>query len=328
MIKYPKPQTTKTVDMRHMAGKRVVVKVNSGERVEVLLPDEPIDSLSASGSGTIVIDGGNVVQEVRHNAACQFDNFVELWVNDLHIDPSQTPEQEGDAIRVNSNVSGSVATFQNIRVDRVYGSYQGDHGDMLQTWGGPASLRVYNFTGYGNYQGFYLAPVHFDWHPPMGSWEFENVDLHGFGNGWRLWVLSGQGDGDFFTSDNGSGQLECINCFYTQNDDWEKLPSSGGDAFYNAGVTYVESIEEFVPTRGSEPIPTPEPEPEPTPEPEPEPEPGWDSPPAWTAAYNGLSEAILALDDLRADDPDDIDLRQARKQAGWALRNLEESTAP
>ncbi len=61
----------------------------------------------------------------------------------------------------------------------------------MQSWGGPAYLRVDRFTGTTNYQGFYLATEHFSWSPQGKELHFRNVDLHGVGTiQYELYTIS------------------------------------------------------------------------------------------------------------------------------------------
>ena len=290
--KYDLPTTTAVSNQQDKAGQRISLTFGPSEDVAVLLPSEPIESLRINGGHNIVIEGGDVtLQDTKH--ACEFNDWTgELHLRDMHVDPGGRSGNEADAIRINSRHDGSIATLQRVRVDAVAGSYAGEHGDILQTWGGPSVVRVWKLTGYSTYQGFYLAPVHFDWHPQMARWEFEDVDLHGLDDGYKLWVLSGQGPGDFFSADNGSGALEITNCFYAQTDQWEKI--GPGDAFYDAGVRYVDgALVEFVPARVTAP-PPPDPEPPPV-------DPPVEPPPdEWNDTANSLDARLVKLQSVGA----------------------------
>ncbi len=47
----------------------------------------------------------------------------------------------------------------------------------MQSWGGPAILRIDRFSGRTAYQGFYLATEHFSWAPQGKEIHFRNVDV-------------------------------------------------------------------------------------------------------------------------------------------------------
>lgn len=83
------------------------------------------------------------------------------------------------AIRTNNR---RVVQIQNCRNDgTTYGSQAGVHADVIQCWGGPATLRVHNLTAKRvGYQGFYLdcadgraLPAQLD------PWRFSNINLVG-----------------------------------------------------------------------------------------------------------------------------------------------------
>jgi hypothetical protein len=242
--KYPKPAAGSRIDLTGEAGERVDLTLSTNQDVTIVLPSAPIESLNVSGGRNVTIDGGTVVQQTLRDAAVRFKDFSgELHIRDLHVDPGGRRGIEGDGIRITSRHAGSIATLQRVRVDAVYGTYKnpdgtnGIHGDILQTWGGPSVMRVWKLTGSTNYQGFYLAPVHFDWHPPMGTWSFEDVDLHGLPSGGNdLYVLSGQGDGDFFSADNGNGKLVVANSWADFDNGGNWKPKWSGGSFYEAGV--------------------------------------------------------------------------------------------
>ncbi|MEM9067523.1 MAG: hypothetical protein AAGE52_03425 [Myxococcota bacterium] len=66
-------------------------------------------------------------------------------------------------------------TVQNMRVERLIGSRDGNHADVLQPWGGAAGVRVYNLTALNlHYQGFLFND---DFAGGTGPVVLENVNL-------------------------------------------------------------------------------------------------------------------------------------------------------
>lgn len=59
---------------------------------------------------------------------------------------------ETDAIA--ASAPSATIQMQNIYINRIRGSQDGNHADMFQPWGGVKAYRVDRFTGYSNYQGF------------------------------------------------------------------------------------------------------------------------------------------------------------------------------
>lgn len=78
---------------------------------------------------------------------------------------------------------GCIVQLQNIRVELLHGSYSKNHADVIQSWAGPAELRIDRLTGFTEYQGFFLLP---NQHFPLDKggflptkWDFRNINLVG-----------------------------------------------------------------------------------------------------------------------------------------------------
>ena len=76
-----------------------------------------------------------------------------MWVSNLQI---RGPLSEGIDL---SQKKGASVVLRNIAVDPVYGSQDGHHADVLQTWAGPGRLVVDGLTGTSNFQGVFLQPA-------------------------------------------------------------------------------------------------------------------------------------------------------------------------
>jgi hypothetical protein len=83
---------------------------------------------------------------------------------------------------------GATVQLQNVRVERVIGTREGHHADVLQTWAGPAELHIDRLTGYTTYQGFFLLPnQHFNGPKPR-LFDFRNMNLVADDrSGYMLW---------------------------------------------------------------------------------------------------------------------------------------------
>jgi hypothetical protein len=164
----------------------------------IVFPNVPVTgAVAIAGGHHVVVIGGEIRMAALATQALSLKDWTGVMhVEGLRIDPGGDRGLENDAIRVNNAIPGAYAQIQNVWVDRVSGTYETAHGDVMQSWGGPQLVRVDRFTGYTDYQGFYLAPGDFDWHPALEPWLFRNVDLHMVERkGWALFVLSDQGDG-------------------------------------------------------------------------------------------------------------------------------------
>jgi hypothetical protein len=83
------------------------------------------------------------------------------------------------AIRTNNN---RVVQIQNCRNDgTTYGTQATVHADVIQCWGGPATLRVHNLTATRvGYQGFYMDAGDGRALPTQGApWTFSRINLVG-----------------------------------------------------------------------------------------------------------------------------------------------------
>ena len=88
---------------------------------------------------------------------------------------------------------GAVVQIENVRVEDVHArdesGFTDNHPDVLQTWAGPAELRVDRLTGSTDYQGMFLAPNQFGTQPPPREVVLSHVDLRAAAccYGYLLW---------------------------------------------------------------------------------------------------------------------------------------------
>jgi hypothetical protein len=78
---------------------------------------------------------------------------------------------------------GCVVQLQNIRCETVHGSFSKNHADVIQSWAGPAELRIDGLTAFTDYQGFFLLPnQHFALDKGgflPTKWDFRRINLVG-----------------------------------------------------------------------------------------------------------------------------------------------------
>jgi len=158
---------------------------NRDYRVE--LPAHPI-----VGVGGVVIDGGhNVVLiggEIRvpwHGESTDATSRRGLYL----VNQTGTVHIEG--VRIGgadlsegidlSEPLGAVVQIENVRIDRIRAhderTWSDNHPDLIQTWAGPAVLRVDGFTGSTDYQGFFLAPNQYGSQAPPRSIDLRRINL-------------------------------------------------------------------------------------------------------------------------------------------------------
>jgi hypothetical protein len=75
---------------------------------------------------------------------------------------------------------GATVQIQNTRVENVHArdevGFTDNHPDLIQTWAGPALLRVDHFSGTSDYQGFFFAPMQFGSVPPT-LFDLRHIDI-------------------------------------------------------------------------------------------------------------------------------------------------------
>ncbi len=137
--------------------------------VELVLPPVPRRAgadLRVNGGRHVRIIGGHIRGRLQWTGGTG-----SLFVEGLRIDLTETPNR--DAIVVSGAQGASPDVFlQNILVTGVQGAFKSTHADIFQPYGAVGHLRVHNFTGDTNYQGFFIRPEY-----PIKSATFSHVNL-------------------------------------------------------------------------------------------------------------------------------------------------------
>jgi len=153
----------------------------------VRLPTSPVTlkgGLRIEGGRNVVLLGGEIVVPSRSEAPESRDRTGLLLKNQtgtIHVEGLRISGDLAEGINLDQS-EGATVVLQNIHVDTVHGSRDGHHADVLQTWAGPARLRVDGLVGSTEYQGLFLLPQQFVDTPP------ESFDL-------RRIVITGEPDG-------------------------------------------------------------------------------------------------------------------------------------
>jgi hypothetical protein len=127
------------------------------------------------GGRNVVIYGGYVTvpasakTDDERQALYIKDNAGTVHVEGLRIDASGGGVSDGIAI----NSPSSIVQIENTRIERLKGSYDGWHSDLIQPWGGVRELRVDRLTGSTFYQGLFLKPDL----GPIGAIRLSRVNL-------------------------------------------------------------------------------------------------------------------------------------------------------
>jgi hypothetical protein len=161
------------------------------------MPESPIvaeGGLKITGGRNVVLIGG----EIHHpqwwpSGASNGGNrglYLRNQTGTIHIEGLRITGLLNEGINL-SQPEGAIVQLQNIYVDPVVGTMEGNHADLLQTWAGPRKLLIDGFTGQTTYQGLFLLPNQFSSTPPE-HWEIHDIDIAGSSeSGYLYWIDSG-----------------------------------------------------------------------------------------------------------------------------------------
>ena len=163
----------------------------------IQMPSRPL----TVGGGLVVMGGRNVVliggdiripwQGRRPAPNSRRGLYLKEQTGTVHVEGLRLGGADiSEGINLDQRL-GAVVQLQNIRVDGVHArdqkGFTDNHPDVLQTWGGPAELRVDGLTGTSDYQGLFLHPQQFGGPRPR-RFDLRNVDISGTGTShYLLW---------------------------------------------------------------------------------------------------------------------------------------------
>ena len=156
--------------------------------------DKPVlGELSIWGGRNVTLIGGEILLKKGHWRAVYLQEqtgVIHIEGVYIHGDP---PESLSEGFNFGLRQPNCVVQIQNVRIDTLYGGMNANHSDLIQTWAGPAELRVDGLTGYTGYQGMFLLPnQHFaldiDGFLPK-KWVFKNINIIGTeDSAYMLWA--------------------------------------------------------------------------------------------------------------------------------------------
>lgn len=160
------------------------------------MPSTPITGLgglSISGGRNVVMIGG----EIRHDVDFDSTNShrqrglqLKSWTGTMHVEGLLIAGSRlHEGINIDTRAPGAILQLQNIRVEKVQGSYAGHHADVLQNWAGPTEYRIDRLTGYTNYQGMMVQPEQFGSPTRLNDWR--RMDLHAVGSAGYMIYMAG-----------------------------------------------------------------------------------------------------------------------------------------
>ncbi len=168
-----------------------ISKANRSPRLDdtkdyiIKMPSTPLvaaGGLVLSGGRNVVLIGGAIEappmgeapESLQRRAVYLKGQTGTIHIEGLHIGGADLAE----AFNLDQR-AGAVVQLQNIRIEKAQGTRAGHHADLVQTWAGPAELRIDGMTGTTDYQGFFLLPnQHFNGPAPK-LFDFRRINLIG-----------------------------------------------------------------------------------------------------------------------------------------------------
>jgi hypothetical protein len=147
--------------------------------------------LGLSGGHNVVLIGGRIAPPAGAGLAVGLG--ISNATGTVHVEGVSFEGASGrefDAIQINA--PKATVQLENIRATGLRGSYDTNHTDIVQPWGGVARLRVDRLTATTNYQGIFNQPDQ----GPIGPVDLRHVDL-AYDNvgaktgGYLLWLSNG-----------------------------------------------------------------------------------------------------------------------------------------
>jgi Ca-dependent carbohydrate-binding module xylan-binding len=148
-------------------------------------------ALSVSGGRNVVIKGGTIAlpaTSAKKTALYVGNATGTVHVEGLLFDGTQ---HEMDAVQIVAPLA--TVQLENIRAVGIKGTYDTNHSDVVQPYGGVKALRIDHLTADSNYQGLFTRPDL----GAIGSVDIQNVDLAfnnalaGSSGGYLLWMTTG-----------------------------------------------------------------------------------------------------------------------------------------
>ena len=200
----PKLDNPETIELAPDRGRGLKLKQDKDYLIK-LPKDKPfIGELNIWGGRNVVIIGGEIhipdgEEDPRYGEGKDKKSKRAVYLQGskgtVHLEGIHiTGKGLCEGFNIAEREPGCIVQLQNIRVEQLHGSYSKNHADVIQSWAGPAELRIDGLTGYSEYQGFFLLP---NQHFPLDKggfmptkWDFRNINLMGDleKSAYLLWV--------------------------------------------------------------------------------------------------------------------------------------------
>ncbi|MDQ2967058.1 MAG: hypothetical protein M3R37_01910 [Actinomycetota bacterium] len=169
-LQWPPPRLDRALTVRVDARHREL-HLDSTRDYVVKLPRAALrvkGGLVIDGGHNVVLVGGEIQIPPSLPSASAEDRrglYLENQTGTVHVEGLLIRGRDlSEGINLSEGAE-TVVQLENIRVENVHARdtehWSDNHPDVVQTWAGPAELRVDRLTGSTDYQGFFLAPTQF-----------------------------------------------------------------------------------------------------------------------------------------------------------------------
>ena len=151
-----------------------------------------VGAVSISGGRNVVMIGGRIALTTLSTKATALN--IKNSTGTVHVEGvafDGTSGHEMDAIQIQA--PAATVQVENVRADGLLGTFDTNHSDVIQPWGGVGRLRVDRLSADSNYQGIFTRPDQ----GAIGSVDLRHVDLTfnnaaaGSSGGYLLWMTTG-----------------------------------------------------------------------------------------------------------------------------------------
>lgn len=154
--------------------------------------DIHVGTVKLSGGHDVTVIGGHIALPSTSTQVVALN--IRASVGTVHVEGVEidgTSGHEMDAIAIQA--PDAIVQVENVRAEGLLGSFDTNHSDVIQPWGGVKALRVDRLTADSNYQGIYTRPDQ----GAIGSVDLRHVDM-AFNDsaatpsgGFLLWMTNG-----------------------------------------------------------------------------------------------------------------------------------------
>ena len=204
----PKLEKPETIQLKDRSSYGLKLKKDRDYVIKLPKGKPFIGELNVFGGRNVVIIGGEIripggdedPEYAEGNKKSKRAVYIQGSTGTVHIEGIHiTGKGLHEGFNIAEREPGCIVQLQNIRVELLHGSYSKNHADIIQSWAGPAELRIDGLTGLTEYQGFFLLP---NQHFPLDKggflpkkWDFRNINILGDleKSAYMLWVPDNHG---------------------------------------------------------------------------------------------------------------------------------------